>query len=352
MMSVKLERVLDTLTNNYRPFTLLSKERMSEVVNIVRFIEMREGEIFQITGGAGKDYLFVVEGSLNIITDGEVRSVDGPEETRKSPIILKSTPSTSTVVARSNCIICHADRDMLDELISWDEIVHMMEETNEELADQLEKVRNSLVFRRLPSEMVEMAFAKMHTVKVPKGEAAVKQGEEGNSYYIITEGSAEVYSIGIYDDEPQKIAELSEGDAFGCEALISGSTRSETVIMKEDSVLSVLDKSDFEELVKNPLIKTVNQAVAKSMLDTGHIPIDVRYAEEYDEGHMANAILIPLFELRNRIGELDKSKSYVVYCHGGSRSAVATLVLAQNQFDVVSLEGGVRDWEHPLETSH
>lgn len=352
MMSVKLERVLDTLTNHYRPFTLLSKERMSEVVNIVRFIEMREGEIFQIAGGAGKDYLFVVEGSLNIITDGEVRSVNGPEETRKSPVVLKSSPSTSTVVARSDCIICHADRDLLDELISWDEIVHMMEETNEELADQLERVRNSLVFRRLPSEMVEMAFSKMRTVKIPEGEAAIKQGEEGNSYYIITQGSADVFSIGIYDDEPQKIAELTEGDAFGCEALISGSTRSETVIMKEDSVLSVLDKSDFEELVKNPLIKTVNQTIAKSMLDTGHIPIDVRYAEEYDEGHMSNAILIPLFELRNRIDELDKSKRYVVYCHGGSRSAVATLVLAQNQYDVVSLEGGVRDWEHPLETTH
>ncbi len=352
MMSVKMERVLDTLTNHYMPFTLLSKERMSEVVNIVRFIEMREGEIFQITGGAGKDYLFVVEGSLNIIADGDVRSIDGPEETRKSPIVLKSTPATSTVVARSDCIICHADRDMLDELISWDEIVHLMEETNEELADQLEKVRNSLVFRRLPSEMVEMAFSKMRTVKIPKGEAAIKQGEEGNSYYIITEGSAEVYSIGLYDDEPQKIADLTQGDAFGCEALISGSTRSETVVMKEDSVVSVLDKSDFEELVKNPLIKTANQTVAKSMLETGHVPIDVRYAEEYDEGHMPGAILIPLFELRNRMDELDKSKSYVVYCHGGSRSAVATLVLAQNQFDVVSLDGGVRDWEHPLETSY
>jgi len=346
MMSVKMERVLDTLTTHYMPFTLLSKERMSEVVNIVRFIEMREGEIFQITGGAGKDYLFVIEGSLNVITEGDVRSVDGPEETRKSPIILNTNPSTSTVVARSNCIICHADRDLLDELISWDEIVHLMEETNEELADQLEKVRNSLVFRRLPSEMVELAFSKMHTIKVAKGESAVSQGEEGNSYYIITQGSAEVYSIGIYDDEPQKIAELSEGDAFGCEALISGSTRSETVTMKEDSVLSVLDKSDFDELIKNPLIKTVNQSVAKSMLDTDYVPIDVRYAEEFDEGHIPGAILIPLFELRNRLAELDKTKRYVCYCHGGARSAVATLVMTQNQYDVVSLEGGFRDWEH------
>ena len=82
------------------------------------------------------------------------------------------------------------------------------------------------------------------------------------------------------------------------------------------------------------------------MLDTDYTPIDVRYAEEYDDSHIPNAILMPLFELRNRIDELDKKKRYVVYCHSGSRSAVATLVLAQNQYDVVSLEGGIRDWEH------
>ena len=234
MISIKMERILDTLTKHYMPFTLLSPERMTEVVNVVRFIEMREGEIYQLTGGRGKDYLFVIEGALNVIADGDVRSVDGPEETRKSPIILNSKPSTSTIVARTDCIICHADREMLDELISWDEIVHMMEETNEELAGQLDKIRNSLVFRRLPSEMVELAFSRMHTIKVAKGEAAVKTGDDGDSYYIITQGSAEVYSMTLYDDEAQKIAELSEGDAFGCEALISGGTRSETVIMKED----------------------------------------------------------------------------------------------------------------------
>ena len=51
MISKKLEKVLDNLTSNYLPFTLLSPERLTEVVNIVRTVEMREGEIFQITGG-------------------------------------------------------------------------------------------------------------------------------------------------------------------------------------------------------------------------------------------------------------------------------------------------------------
>jgi CRP-like cAMP-binding protein len=345
-----MEKVLESLTTNYMPFTLLSRERLSEVVNIVRFIEMREGEIFQITGGKGKDYLFVVEGSLNVITHGQVRYVSGPEETRKSPIVLTSRPESSTVVARTNAIICHADREMLDDLISWDEMVHMMEDTNEKLADQLERVRNSLVFRRMPLELVEMAFARMKTVRIKKGETAVKQGEEGNSYYIITQGSAAVTQAGIYDDKPKQIAELKEGDAFGCDALISGKTRSETVTMLEDSTVMVLNKKDFEELISNPLIKTVNQKVAKSMIDTDYVPVDVRYPEEFDEGHIKDAVLIPLFELRSRMQELDKKKKYLVYCHSGSRSAVAALVLSQNQYDVVALAGGLRDWEFELAT--
>ena len=346
MISTKMEKVLDSLTSNYMPFTLLSPERITEVVNAVRFIEMRENEIYQITGGKGKDYLFVIEGSLNIITSGNIRCVQGPEETQKSPIIMDPMPATSTLVARTNCIVCHADREMLDDLISWDEFVHMMEDSNETLATALDKVRNSLVFRRMPLELVETAFSRMRSMEVKKGESAIKQGEAGNSYYIITSGSAEVYQVGLYDDEPQKIADLVEGDAFGCDALISGSTRSETVIMKEDSTLSVLDKNDFDELISNPLIKKVNQKVAKTMFETDYIPIDVRYAEEYDDSHIPGAILIPLFELRNRISELDKSKKYIAYCHGGSRSAVATLVLTQNQFDVMSLDGGMRDWEY------
>ena len=47
MMSVKMERVLDNLSSHYMPFTLLSKERLSEVVNVVRFVELRKGEILQ-----------------------------------------------------------------------------------------------------------------------------------------------------------------------------------------------------------------------------------------------------------------------------------------------------------------
>ncbi len=348
MISIKLEHVLDNLSRHYQPFTLLSRERLSEVVNIVRFVEMRKGEIFQIAGGEGHDYLFVVEGQLEVIYSGAIKSIAGPNDTRKRPVLLPPSPSTSTLVAREDCIICHADRDLLDKLISWDEVVHMMEDTDEEMYHLMDQVRNSLVFRRLPLESVELAFKRMKCLQARQGDEVIRQGEQGDAYYIITSGTAEVYQRGVYDDKQHKVADIGEGDAFGCEALISGSTRNETVRMTSDGTLLSLDKEAFEELISTSLIKTVHPNVAKTMLETGYELIDVRYSEEFDEHHIPGSILIPLHELRNRMEELDKDKRYIVYCHGGARSAIATLTLTQNQFDVLSLEGGIRSW--PFET--
>jgi len=349
MMSIKLEHVLDNLSSNYMPFTLLSKERLSEVVNIVRFVELREGEIMQIRGSEANDYLYVVEVHLEIIQRGSIRSFTGPEDTRNHPFILPSAPATATIVARKHSIVCHADRAMLDDLIAWDEMVHMTEDSDSELHDRLELVRNSLVFRRLPLELVEAAFRNMEVRTVKAGEDIICMGEDGDAYYIISEGSAETFQMGLYDDEPTKVADLAEGDAFGCEALISGNKRCETVRATSDCKLLALNQTAFEDLIKNPLIKTVHPSVAKTMVETGYKLLDVRYAEEFDDHHIPGAILMPLYELRNRMDELDKNERYIVYCHAGGRAAVATLVLNQNQFDVVSLEGGIRDW--PFETA-
>ena len=348
MMSVKMERVLDNLSSHYMPFTLLSPERLSEVVNVVRFVELRKDEILQIRGGKDNDYLYVVEGRLEIVQCGSVRSFTGPEDTRNRPFILPNAPATATIIAREDSIICHADREMLNDLIAWDEVVHLSEDVDDALHERLELVRNSLVFRRLPLEVVETAFRNMAIEEVKAGQDIICMGDEGDAYYIICKGSAESYQIGLYDDEPTKVADLGEGDAFGCEALISGNKRCETVRATSDCKLLVLHRDDFDDMIRNPLIKTVHPNVAKTMVETGYQLLDVRYAEEFDDHHIPGAILMPLYELRNRMDELDKNQRYIVYCHAGGRSAVATLVLAQNQFDVVSLDGGIRAW--PFQT--
>jgi rhodanese-related sulfurtransferase len=77
------------------------------------------------------------------------------------------------------------------------------------------------------------------------------------------------------------------------------------------------------------------------------ILLDVRTAQEFNDGHIKGARLIPVAEISNRINELApfKSKEIVVYCRSGHRSATASMVLKKNGFTrVVNLQGGIINW--------
>ncbi len=70
--------------------------------------------------------------------------------------------------------------------------------------------------------------------------------------------------------------------------------------------------------------------------------LDVRTPSEYRQGHFPGARLIPVDELREHLGELDKSKPVYVNCHSGLRSYIASRILSQEGFDAYNLAGGYR----------
>lgn len=73
--------------------------------------------------------------------------------------------------------------------------------------------------------------------------------------------------------------------------------------------------------------------------------IDVRQPEEYRNGHLPGAILIPLPELPDRLKELDMSKNVVTYCRLGRRSlAAAQLIANELNADVYTIDGGIMAW--------
>lgn len=70
--------------------------------------------------------------------------------------------------------------------------------------------------------------------------------------------------------------------------------------------------------------------------------IDVREEAEFAMGTIEGALRMPLTSLRSRLGELDKSTSYVVYCAVGLRGYLAERILKQAGFTVRNLQGGYR----------
>ena len=75
--------------------------------------------------------------------------------------------------------------------------------------------------------------------------------------------------------------------------------------------------------------------------------IDVREPAEFNDdlGHLAHARLIPLSQLRDRIGEIDKSRPVITVCRAGGRSAQASLLLQKaGLVQVANLAGGMLRW--------
>ena len=72
--------------------------------------------------------------------------------------------------------------------------------------------------------------------------------------------------------------------------------------------------------------------------------LDVRTDQEYQAGHIADSLHIPLQELPDRKDELDGDRPVVVVCQVGQRSGLAASFLAEHGYDASNLDGGLESW--------
>lgn len=199
----------------------------------------------------------------------------------------------------------------------------------------IRKMRHIMAFKNMPPANIKSLLEKMETILANKGDVIVRQGDEGDFYYVLTEGEAQVTRM-------VELAELRPGASFGEEALVSDNTRNASVTMKTDGMLMRLSKRDFNALLKEPMLARVAPDEAREIVNKGGIWLDVRHAKEYSYSHLPKAINIPLHEMRIRLDELEKDRHYVCYCTTGRRSSAAAFLLAQRGYKVCVLNGGVQ----------
>jgi rhodanese-related sulfurtransferase len=90
--------------------------------------------------------------------------------------------------------------------------------------------------------------------------------------------------------------------------------------------------------------REVSREEAQKLIDEGAQLVDVRVGHEWDAGHIAGATHLPLDELAERTGEIEKERPVVLYCRGGNRSTMAAAALADAGYDAVKLSEGIVGW--------
>ena len=199
----------------------------------------------------------------------------------------------------------------------------------------------SEIFHRIPPTNIQAVFMHMEELPVKKGQAIIKQGEDGDYYYFIERGKC-IVTHTTKSGKEIRLAELDAGNGFGEEALISDNKRNANVTMLTDGVLMRMAKEHFVELLKAPVLQTVDFKQASELVKNGAVWLDVRLESEHNNVAIPNSLNIPLYLLRIKSSELNPDTKYIVYCDTGRRSSSAAYLLNERGFDACYLGGGLR----------
>jgi rhodanese-related sulfurtransferase len=335
------------------PLSSLSDARLQELADLC-YVESvsRNLDPFQLRAIAGQS-VYLLRGELALAYEqgrSEVvvgGSVDARYPLGKRRIFISAKAVTEVQLVR-------IDDDLLDIMLTWDQMAPQ-EPTGAQPPSATQPPAgadwgvmsglfgiNSLrfgAFSQLPPAHIDELLRRFEHIEAKKGEVVVREGAEGDYYYLVESGRCQVErTVGGVS---MMLAELKSGDTFGEEALVSEAKRNATVTMKTDGSLLRLSKQDFNVLLRAPLLRGVNMEQAKQKVLGGAEWIDVRYPSEYQYDKLPGAVNIPLSEIRNAFGALDIGKEYVIYCQSGRRSSAAAFLLAQRGYNVYLLEGGL-----------
>jgi CRP-like cAMP-binding protein len=124
-------------------------------------------------------------------------------------------------------------------------------------------------FHRIPPANIQAIFMRMQRINYRVGDVVIKQGTEGDYFYVVVAGKCVVTRETPLNKEGIKLAELGPGDSFGEEALIAEAKRNATVTMSTEGTLMRLGKNDFQTLLNEPLLQWVDQDKAKEIVAKG-----------------------------------------------------------------------------------
>jgi len=227
---------------------------------------------------------------------------------------------------------------MLDTLATWDQAVRG-DARFMTRAFALSSLKSGAL-AQLPAPHIEELLKRFERIHVARGQAVIHEGDAGDYYYLVGAGRFQVERL--VGGAKVVLAELKSGDTFGEEALVSEAKRNATVVALSDGELLRVRRADFNDLMREPLLRRIGFHDAAQKVREGALWLDVRYPSEYQFDKLPGAINVPLAEVRNMFAVLDRSREYVAYCQSGRRSAAAAFLFAQRGFRVWLLEGGLK----------
>jgi CRP-like cAMP-binding protein len=337
------------LLRSFSPLDGLKSENLQSLARKTVLRELPSGRLLFKEGESDKRTYYLVNGVIELLQDHRTVSIlrGGSPEARNP--IAPFTPRRYSVRAVSDrAEFIAIDSEMLDMMLTWDQTgsyeVTELTSFGDEAAssdDWMTTLLQTKAFHRIPPANIQAIFMRMQRVEAKAGDVIIKQGDEGDYFYVIVKGRCVVTRETPLNKAGIKLAELGMGDTFGEEALIADAKRNANITMLTDGALMRLAKDDFRKLLNEPMLNWVTMDQAKRIIDAGGRWLDVRLPSEFENTHLEDALNVPLYFIRLKLKTLDPRIHYVSYCDTGRRSSAAAYILAERGLNASVLRGGL-----------
>ena len=331
------------------PTNVLNTENFEELAGKTYIEKVRQGETIFNEGDMDRKSVYLVEGRVDLSSGNDKMTVVSGTEAAQHPL-ANHQPRQYNAIATLPSRIIRIDSDLLDVLLAWDQLAGIEvgeiqtedgDVTEIDATDWMTRVLQTRAFLQIPPANIQALFMRVQEVEVKAGDTIIKEGDEGDYYYMVQQGRCKVTRNSRAGTE-LTLATLGAGDAFGEEALLSETKRNADVIMLTNGILMRLSKQDFNELLKEPMLSWVSNEEADALVkNEGAVWVDVRLESEYKHSNIAGSINIPLFTLRLKAETLDRNKPYILYCNHGRQSSACAYLLSERGLKAYCLKGGL-----------
>ena len=332
--------------SKFSPFNAFKATNLDELLKDIEIKDAAQGEVLFNQGDSDKRTIYLLSGTVSL-QDGDnvLGTISGGTDDALHPI-APGQPRPLSALAMEGVKYFFIDSELLDVKLTLDqtgvyEVCDLSTELPGEEGDWMSALLRAKIFEQIPPQSIQMIFMRLNRVDFKAGHEVIKQGTKGDDFFIIRSGRCRVTRETPGNGNNIALAELGVGDTFGEEALLSEDVRNATVTMHTDGILMRLGRKDFQELLNEPMIVSLEPDVADEAISQGGQWLDVRVPSEFNTNRKENATNLPLYMLRHKLNVLDRNTPYIVYCDTGRRSSAAAFILSQLGFETAVLKGGL-----------
>ena len=233
-------KFLDSALGENFIFGDLETKQRKMLIKAMQQQDVKKGETIIKQGDVGDFFYILEKGTVNFVADGKEVGSCGKGGSFGELALLYDSPRAATCIAAEDSTLWKVDQGTFRHLLA-----RTAKEQEGGIVDVLAKIP---LFKDMDRGLVSKFASVLTSVTFSEGEVVVKKGDDGDIFYIISDGQVRVHDIGL-GDASYADQVLKAGDWFGERALMTGEPRAANVTAMTETRAFAVDRETFETTI-------------------------------------------------------------------------------------------------------